>query len=76
LALLQAEASACVSELANVPNVCWLFFICGSAKQKSFNLALSFIFSSLAPNGHMYEMLGIAYSSLSAVTIADAVQKL
>jgi len=26
LALLQAEASASVSELANVPNVRWLFF--------------------------------------------------
>jgi len=25
LALLQAEAFACVMELANVPNVCWQF---------------------------------------------------
>jgi len=31
LALLQAEASACVLELANVPNVRWLIALCMNA---------------------------------------------
>jgi len=59
LALLQAEASACVSELANVPNVRWLFFsFAGRQNKNSIKLALSFLFFSLAPNGWGLEMLG------------------
>jgi len=34
LALLQAEASACVSELANVPNVRWLFLLFAGRQNK------------------------------------------
>jgi len=52
LALLQAEESASVLELVNVPNVRWHFHIlAGRQNKKSINLALSFISPSLAPNG-------------------------
>jgi hypothetical protein len=50
LALLQAEVSACVSELVNVPNVRWLFFFCGSAKQKFHQICTVVSFFSLAYN--------------------------
>jgi len=55
LALLQAEESASVLELVNVPNVRWHFHIlAGRQNKKSINLALSFISPSLAPNvGYM-----------------------
>jgi hypothetical protein len=48
LALLQAEESACVLELANVPNVRWLFLLfAGRQNKNSIKLALSFSFLAL-----------------------------
>jgi len=48
LDLLQAEASACVLELANVPNVRWLFFFFRwTAKHKFFQFSTSFHFLTL-----------------------------
>jgi hypothetical protein len=48
LALLQAEASACVLELANVPNVRWLFLLfAGGQNKNSIKFALSFVFPAL-----------------------------
>jgi hypothetical protein len=48
LALLQAEASACGLELANVPNVRWQsFFLAGRQNKNSIKLAPRFIFTAL-----------------------------
>jgi hypothetical protein len=58
LALLQAEASACVLELANVPNARWLFFLFAGRQNKNpFKFALSFLIFSLAPNGSLSKNL-------------------
>jgi hypothetical protein len=48
LALLQAEESACVLELVNVPNVLWQFyFFAGRQNKNSITLELSFVFPAL-----------------------------
>jgi len=45
LALLQAEVSVCVSELANVPNARRLFLLfAGRQNKNSIKFALSFLF--------------------------------
>jgi len=68
LAFLQAEVSACGLGLANVPNVRWHFLV------QSFICCM--VFFSMKHNGYIYEMLGLRCASLSAVTKADAGQKL
>jgi len=48
LALLQAEALACAKELANVPNVRWLFLLfAGRQNKNSIKFAMSLLFLAL-----------------------------